>query len=124
MLKYIRCSSDRESLIDYIDSVYNTSDRWDELENAMKKLFPNTDIDDNDPDEGMYANFSTSELQKLKAYLDRGQGDYAEGFTFEFDRKELNVLIKAMEDFSQPFFTKDTEMSIIARRILNKLKHQ
>lgn len=75
MLQYIKCSSDRESLINYIDGVYNTYDRCDELENALNKLFPNVAIDDDDPDEGMYANLSTSELQKLKAYLDSGQGE-------------------------------------------------
>lgn len=124
MLQYIKCSSDRDSLINYIDGVYNTYDRCDELENALNKLFPNVVIDDNDPDEGMYANLSTSELQKLKAYLDSGQGEYSGGFTFEFDGNELNVLIEAMENFSQPSFTKDREMSRIARRILNKLTHK
>jgi hypothetical protein len=124
MLQYIKCSSDRESLINYIDGVYNTYDRCDELENALNKLFPNVAIDDDDPDEGMYANLSTSELQKLKAYLDSVQGEYSGGFTFEFDGNELNVLIEAMENFSQPSFTKDREMSRIARRILNKLTHK
>lgn len=87
----------------------------------MEYVIPSVSQDDSDPDEGMYANLSTSELQRLKTYLDGGQDEYSGGFTFEFDRNELNVLIEAMENFSQPSFTKDREMSRIARRILNKL---
>ncbi len=121
MAKYIRCSYDRNSLIDYIDENYNTEDNYEVLDDAWSTLFPSVSQDDSDPDEGMYANLSTSELQKLKTYLDGGQDEYSGGFTFEFDGNELNVLIEAMENFSQPSFTKDREMSRIARRILNKL---
>ncbi len=121
MAKYIRCSYDRNSLIDYIDENYNTEDNYEVLDNAWSTLFPSVSQDDSDPDEGMYANLSTSELQRLKTYLDGGQDEYSGGFTFEFDGNELNVLIEAMENFSQPSFTKDREMSRIARRILNKL---
>lgn len=121
MAKYIRCSYDRNSLIDYIDENYNTEDNYEVLDNAWSTLFPSVSQDDSDPDEGMYANLSTSELQRLKTYLDGGQDEYSRGFTFEFDGNELNVLIEAMENFSQPSFTKDREMSRIARRILNKL---
>lgn len=124
MAKYIRCSYDRNSLIDYIDENYNTEDNYEVLDNAWSTLFPSVSQDDSDPDEGMYANLSTSELQKLKTYLDGGQDEYSGGFTFEFDGNELNVLIEAMENFSQPSFTKDREMSRIARRILNKLTHK
>lgn len=120
-MKYIRCSYDRNSLIDYIDENYNTEDNYEVLDNAWSTLFPSVSQDDSDPDEGMYANLSTSELQRLKTYLDGGQDEYSGGFTFEFDGNELNVLIEAMENFSQPSFTKDREMSRIARRILNKL---
>lgn len=121
MAKYIRCSYDRNSLIDYIDENYNTEDNYEVLDDAWSTLFPSVSQDDDDPDEGMYANLSTSELQKLKTYLDGGQDGYSGGFTFEFDGNELSVLIEAMENFSQPSFTKDREMSRIARRILNKL---
>ena len=121
MAKYIRCSYDRNSLIDYIDENYNTEDNYEVLDNAWSTLFPSVSQDDSDPDEGMYANLSTSELQRLKTYLDGGQDEYSGGFTFEFDGNELNVLIEAMENFSEPSFTKDREMSRIARRILNKL---
>ena len=124
MAKYIRCSYDRNSLIDYIDENYNTEDNYEVLDNAWSTLFPSVSQDDSDPDEGMYANLSTSELQRLKTYLDGGQGEYSGGFTFEFDGNELNVLIEAMENFSQPSFTKDREMSRIARRILNKLTNK
>ena len=121
MTKYIRCSSNRNSLIDYIDENYNTADNYEVLDNAWSTLFPSVSQDDSDPNEGMYANLSTSELQRLKTYLDGEQDEYSGRFTFEFNGNELNVLIEAMENFSQPSFTKDREMSRIARRILNKL---
>ena len=121
MLQYVKCSSDREFLINYIDENYNTEDNYEVLDDAWSTLFPSISQDGDDPDEGMYANLSTSELQKLKTYLDGEQSKYSGGFTFEFDGNELNVLIEAMENFSQPSFTKDREMSRIARRILNKL---
>lgn len=39
MLRYIKCSSDRNSLIDYIDENYNTEDNYEILEDAWSKLF-------------------------------------------------------------------------------------
>lgn len=38
-MKYIRCSYDRNSLIDYIDENYNTEDNYEVLDNAWSKLF-------------------------------------------------------------------------------------
>lgn len=53
MAKYIRCSYDRNSLIDYIDENYNTEDNYEVLDNAWSTLFPSVSQDDSDPDEGM-----------------------------------------------------------------------
>ena len=121
MERYIRCSSDRNSLIDYIDENYNTEDTYEMLDTAWNKLFPSVSQDDSDPDEGMYANLSTSQLTKLKDYLDGSYGYSSGGFSYEFNESEVNVLIEAMENFSNPAFTKDREMSRVAKRILNKL---
>lgn len=122
MARYIRCSSDRNSLIDYIDENYNTEDTYEMLDDAWSKLFPSVSQDDNDPDEGMYANLSTSQLTKLKDYLDDSSGYSSGGFSYEFNESEVNVLIEAMENFSNPAFTKDREMSRVAKRILDKLQ--
>ena len=124
MLKYIKCSSYRNSLIDYIDENYNTEDNYEMLDTAWSKLFPSVSQDDDDPDEGMYANLSTSQLIKLKDYLDNSSGYASGGFSYEFNESEVNVLIEAMENFSNPAFTKDREMSRIAKRILNKLTNE
>ena len=122
MARYIRCSSNRNSLIDYIDENYNTEDTYEMLDDAWSKLFPSVSQDDNDPDEGMYANLSTSQLTKLKDYLDSSSGYSSGGFSYEFNESEVNVLIEAMENFSNPAFTKDREMSRVAKRILDKLQ--
>lgn len=122
MARYIRCSSNRNSLIDYIDENYNTEDTYEMLDDAWSKLFPSVSQDDNDPDEGMYANLSTSQLTKLKDYLDNSSGYSSGGFSYEFNESEVNVLIEAMENFSNPAFTKDREMSRVAKRILDKLQ--
>lgn len=122
MARYIKCSSDRNSLIDYIDENYNTADNYETLDNAWNELFPSVSQDDSDPDEGMYSNLSTSQLAKLKNYLD-GESHYSSGgFSYEFNESEVNVLIEAMENFSNPAFTKDREMSRVAKRILDKLQ--
>lgn len=124
MARYIKCSSDRNSLIDYIDENYNTEDNYEMLDTAWSRLFPSVSQDDDDPDEGMYANLSTSQLIKLKDYLDNSSGYASGGFSYEFNESEVNVLIEAMENFSNPAFTKDREMSRIAKRILNKLTNE
>lgn len=124
MLRYIKCSSDRNSLIDYIDENYNTQYTYKMLDTAWRELFPSVSQDDSDPDEGMYANLSTSQLMKLKNYLDDSSGYSSGGFSYEFNASEVNVLIEAMKNFSNPAFTKDREMSLIAKRILNKLTNE
>ena len=122
MARYIRCSSNRNSLIDYIDENYNTEDTYEMLDAAWDNLFPSVSQDDSDPDEGMYANLSTSQLSELKDYLDGASGYSSGGFSYEFNESEVNVLIEAMENFSNPAFTKDRELSRIAKRILDKLQ--
>lgn len=122
MTRYIKCSSNRTSIIDYIDENYNTEDTYEMLDTAWGNLFPSVSQDDSDPDEGMYANLSTSQLIELKDYLDGASGYSSGRFSYEFNESEVNVLIEAMENFSNPAFTKDREMSRVAKRILNKLQ--
>lgn len=122
MANYIKCSSSRNSIIEYIEENYNTEDTYEMLDAAWDNLFPSVSQDDSDPDEGMYANLSTSQLSELKDYLDGASGYSSGGFSYEFNESEVNVLIEAMNDFSNPAFTKDREMSRVAKRILNKLQ--
>lgn len=122
MANYIKCSSSRNSIIEYIEENYNTEDTYEMLDAAWDNLFPSVSQDDSDPDEGMYANLSTSQLSELKDYLDGASGYSSGGFSYEFNKSEVDVLIEAMKDFSNPAFTKDREMSRVAKRILNKLQ--
>ena len=122
MANYIKCSSNRNSIIEYIEENYNTEDTYEMLDAAWDNLFPSVSQDDSDPDEGMYANLSTSQLSELKDYLDGASGYSSGGFSYEFNESEVDVLIEAMKNFSNPAFTKDREMSRVAKRILNKLQ--
>lgn len=119
--KYIRAS--RSSLIDYIDENYNTEDNYEELNSALTKLF-NIDVDtldDSDLDEGMYAHLSDEQLKQLKDYLDNPRDQSLQSYSFTSE--EVSVLIEAMQNFSEPSFTKDRKMSAVARKILKKLSN-
>lgn len=122
--KYVKSSTDRDSLIDYIDENYNTEDNYELLDSVWSDLFPSISQDDDDPYEGMYANLSTSQLAKLKDRLDSDSGVFDNLHSYEFNQSEVEVLIEAMNNFSDPRFTKDRETSRIAKRILSKLQHR
>ena len=120
--RYIAAST-RTDIIDYIEDNYNTAEGWEELEDAISELFGDGVLDDDsDEDEGFYANLSDSELKKLKNHLDSNkEAAYGPGKSYSFNSKELNVLVEAMRDFSNPSFTKDRQMSLVAKQILKKL---
>lgn len=78
-------------------------------------------LDDSDPNEGFYAEISTPDLREIKRRIDESKFDDQDTFDITFTAKELSILRNAMEDYSNPAFTKDREMSRVARGILNKL---
>lgn len=118
-----KLNSSRASLIDQLNEVYE-SDAYEDVESALAQAagFSESEMEhlsDADEDEGFYANFTTQQLEKAL--------DILNGNVSESDAKlpltvaEIQVLKRAMEDYSQPSFTKDREMSRVATQILKKL---
>lgn len=108
----------RIQMIDYLDENYNTEDKYQMLEGAIEDIVGH--IDDSDPDEGMYAELSDDDLasiiEEMKKYDEPIIGEL--GYT----RSEYDALRKALEDFSDPAFTKDFDMSSACRRLLTRLE--
>lgn len=118
--------TDRNSLIDYIDENYNTEDTWELLNNTMISMFGDKVLDglgeiDDTGYEGMYTNLSDSDLVRLADKLDL----LIEGDTFEvtlnLTASQMSTLKKALSDFSDVTFTKDSQMSKDAKLILQQL---
>lgn len=79
------------------------------------------DMDDSDPDEGFYANFTNSELQQILSILEKEDNEDRYTITLEVTAYEESVLKDAMESYSDIYFTKDRDMSTAARHILQQL---
>lgn len=109
----------RDEMIDYIEDNYNNDVNFEKLYETMEDMFgPLND----DGAEGIYSNLENYELEDLMDELDRQIGvDDGPTQSIDLTSKELRVLKKAMEDFSDPAFTKDFDMSRIARNILRKI---
>lgn len=67
-------SMSRSEMIDFIDEIYNTRDGEKFVDGAIRELGidPNT-LDDSDPNEGFYSNFSNDELNSIVASLKGGR---------------------------------------------------
>lgn len=114
----------RSELIDYIDDKYVNVEEYEDIEDIILDVIHLDDIeqlDDSDPNEGFYAKISTSDLREIKRRIDENELSDQDTFDITLTAKELSILRDAMEDYSKPSFTKDREMSRIARGILNKL---
>jgi hypothetical protein len=109
----------RDEMIDYIEDNYNNGVNYVKLYDIMEDMFG--PLNDNGG-EGIYSDLEDYELEDLIDELDRQIGvDDGPARPIELSDRERDVLRKAMEDFSDPAFTKDFEMSRIARNILRKL---
>lgn len=110
--------------MDAIDDIYSY-DRDGKVDNAISKVLNvpvdklGDYLDDSDPDEGFYKNITTSQLQQVYDIL---TGADARSFNLSLNKSELYVLIDAMQNYSNPSFTKDREMSATAKVILNRLR--
>jgi len=115
-------SNTRDELMDYIDDNYNNYEYHQYLEDIYQELFG--EMDDSGP-EGMFTGLTAQQLQMLANALDERLESTTtlppRDSTFTFDDDEISVLIVAMENFSDVTWTKDREMSRIAKRILRKL---
>ena len=144
MIRIIKESNNlksRDDLINEIEQYYNksgyigdlsqnykgTNMEWYEfVEKEIEKITGKSaeDLPDNDPDEGFYSNFSTSELiavlNDINNVIDNLTKDNKT--IIELTTQELNLIKTAMEMWSNTSFSKSREESDIAKDILNKLK--
>lgn len=114
----------RNAMIDKIDDIYNKDS--ERVDHAIMQVMiwsqqDLEDIDDSDPNEGFYANFTTSELQQILSILEKEDNEDRYTVTLEVTAYEESVLRDAMESYSDPSFTKDRDMSYAARHILQQL---
>lgn len=114
----------RNAMIDKIDEIYNND--GERVDNAIMQVMMWSqqdleDLDDSDPNEGFYANFTNSELRQILSILEKEDNEDRYTITLEVTAYEESVLKDAMESYSDPSFTKDRDMSTAARHILQQL---
>lgn len=63
-------SMSRNQLIDYLETNWNTADNYQQLDDAMTKIYGSDDFSDDYPGEGMYANFTTLQLKQILNMLE------------------------------------------------------
>lgn len=125
MVRKLNENMSRSQLIDTIDDIYSY-DTDGKVDNALSKVLNvsvdklGNYLDDSDPDEGFYSNITTSQLQQVYDIL---TGADLQAFNLSLNKSELYVLIDAMQNYSDPSFTKDREMSATAKVILYKLRN-
>jgi hypothetical protein len=119
---------DRTQLIDYIDSYYDQD--YEVVERILENVYGynmNTIEQDASHDydydtEGFYAVFSDTQLKEIAEELDSCfMNDNKLNIELKISESELRVLIDAMENYSEPSFTKDLMMSKVAQRLLTRL---
>ena len=116
----------RAQLIDYIDSYYDED--YEVVERIMENVYGH-DMDRIEQDasqdfdydaEGFYAAFRNTDLKEIAEELDSYFMNKL-NIELKISENELKVLIDAMENYSEPSFTKDSMMSKVAQRLLTRL---
>lgn len=113
----------RPQLIDAIEDKYSSNEY--EVDKALSKVLgvPKDELDsyldDSDPTEGFYSNLTTSQLQQVYDIITNAG---SRSFNLSLNKSELYVLIDAMQNYSDPSFTKDRDMSFTAKDILRRLR--
>lgn len=116
----------RSQIIDKIDEYY--PDYPTDIENILSNISGENleDLSDEDPDEGFYANFSTQELKdtldEFESYIN-GVKD-SEQYELTLSLSQIRAIRTALEDFSNPSFTKDRELSKKCREALRAIDSQ
>lgn len=116
----------RDQIIDKLDMYY--PDYYTDIENILSSISGQNleDLSDEDPDEGFYANFSTQELkdtlEEFEAYINGVKDN--EQYTFTLTFSQVNAIRTALQDFSDPSFTKDKELSKKCREALRSIDSQ
>ena len=101
MIRKLNENMNRSQLIDAIDNIYSYDDG--KVDNAISKVLILT----------------TSQLQQVYDIITDAA---SRSFNLSLNKSELYVLIDAMQNYSDPSFTKDREMSNTAKTILNRLR--
>ena len=118
----------RTQLIDYIDSYYDQD--YEMVERIMENVYgynmnaieQDASHDYNYDTEGFYAAFSDVQLEEIAEELDSYfMNENKLNIELKISEAELKVLIDAMENYSEPSFTKDFMMYKIAQRLLTRL---
>lgn len=123
MIRKITENMNRPQLIDAIEDKYSSNEY--EVDKALSKVLgvPKDELDsyldDSDPTEGFYSNLTTSQLQQVYDIITNAG---SRSFNLPLNKSELHVLIDAMQNYSDPSFTKDRDMSFTAKDILRRLR--
>ena len=123
MIRKLNENMNRSQLIDAIDNIYSYDDG--KVDNAISKVLNvpvdklDVYLDDSDSSEGFYSILTTSQLQQVYDIITDAA---SRSFNLSLNKSELYVLIDAMQNYSDPSFTKDREMSNTAKTILNRLR--
>jgi hypothetical protein len=113
----------RTDLMDEAEELY--SDNIEAFEDAFETIMNVNvnDVDDSDPDEGFWAICTDEdieniiELTKQNIYGDSGVNKN----TYEFTDTQISLILRAMEMWSDPSFSRDREESAIAKEIVRYL---
>lgn len=72
--KLTESSMSRSEMIDWIEDNWNTTEGYKQLDAAIEAIGYDTEhLDDSDREEGMYANFSTEDLENIMSVLKSGR---------------------------------------------------
>lgn len=115
----------RTDLMDEAEELY--SDNIEAFEDAFETIMNVNvnDVDDSDPDEGFWSICTNDdieniiELTKQNIYGDSGVNKN----TYEFTDTQISLILRAMEMWSDPSFSRDREESAIAKQIVRYLNN-
>lgn len=111
----------RDMIIDRLED-YNTDADYEKLDSAIEQVTGQDPefIDDSDEDEGMYANFSTEELQEILDVLEGKRSDSEKYDISDLAYAEYALIKEAVKMFSDPAFSRSRRDASIAKHIMNK----
>ena len=112
----------RKRLIEFIDDYYTNSEYWEQIEDIIANVAGVNDfneLSDEDENEGFYANLTKEQLMDIASII-RDTFE-TKDYTLTLSKSELNLLLNAMEAYSDRSFTRDRQASFIASKILDRL---
>lgn len=113
----------RTDLMDEAEELY--SDNIEAFEDAFETIMNVNvnDVDDSDPDEGFWSICTDEDIENIielaKQYIYGDSG--VSKNTYEFTNKQISLIARAMEMWSDPSFSRDRQESAIAKQIVRYL---